>query len=79
MTVVIPTDHYTYSVDASQNNLDKRERVLEPGMKYRTVYLIHGGGDDDTLTYRYTNAERYAEDRNVMLVTPNIANSFGLS
>lgn len=78
VTVVIPTDHYAYSADAPRQNLDKREHVLQPGMKYRTVYLIHGGGDDDTLTYRYTNAERYAEDSNVMLVTPDIANSFGL-
>ena len=60
VTVVIPTDHYAYSADAPRQNLDKRDHVLQPGMKYRTVYLIHGGGDDDTLTYRYTNAERYA-------------------
>jgi putative tributyrin esterase len=46
-------------------------------MKFQTVYLIHGGGDDDTLTYRYTNAELFAQNNKVMLVTPNIANSFG--
>lgn len=54
------------------------KHVYMPGMKFQTVYLIHGGGDDDTLTYRYSNAERYAQDNNVMLVTPNIANSFGI-
>ena len=47
-------------------------------MEFQTVYLIHGGGDDDTLTYRYTNAERYAQENNVMLVTPNVSNSFGV-
>jgi putative tributyrin esterase len=56
----------------------KRSRSYYPGMKFQTVYLIHGGGDDDTLTYRYSNAERYAQENNVMLVTPNITNSFGI-
>jgi putative tributyrin esterase len=46
-------------------------------MKFQTVYLMHGGGDDDSLTYRYTNAELWAQRNKVMLVTPNIANSFG--
>ena len=52
--------------------------VYHPGIKFQTVYLIHGGGDDDTLPFRYTNVERYAEDNCVMLVCPDIANSFGL-
>ena len=47
-------------------------------MKFQTVYLLHGGGDDDTLTYRYTNVEEAAQRNHVMLVTPNIANSFGI-
>ena len=49
-----------------------------PGMKFQTVYLIHGGGDDDSLTYRYSNIEEAAQRNHVMLVTPNIANSLGL-
>jgi putative tributyrin esterase len=51
--------------------------MYAPGMKFQTVYLLHGGGDDDTLPYRYTNAELFAQRNRVMLVTPNIANSFG--
>lgn len=47
-------------------------------MKFQTVYLMHGGGDDDTLTYRYSNIEEAAQRNHVMLVTPNIANSLGL-
>lgn len=47
-------------------------------MKFQTVYLVHGGGDDDSLTYRYTNAELFAQRNHVMLVTPDISNSFGL-
>lgn len=82
VSIVYPTDHYSYyPQDAGASPLSAegaRSRVYVPGMKFQTVYLIHGGGDDDTLTYRYSNAERYAQDNNVMLVTPNIANSFGV-
>lgn len=82
VSIVYPTDDYSYYAqdsDATTLSMEgKRSRVYCPGMKFQTVYLIHGGGDDDTLTYRYSNAERYAQENNVMLVTPNIANSFGI-
>lgn len=82
VSIVYPTDDYSYyEQDSNANALSvegKRSRVYKPGMKFQTVYLIHGGGDDDTLTYRYTNAERYAQKNNVMLVTPSIPNSFGI-
>ena len=90
VSIVYPTDNYSYfpqGADAPEGReanqppramAGNHSRVYTPGMKFQTVYLIHGGGDDDTLTYRYSNAERYAQDNNVMLVTPNIANSFGI-
>ncbi|MCR5278611.1 MAG: hypothetical protein K6E19_04135 [Lachnospiraceae bacterium] len=84
ISIVYPTDNYSYYDPKKdrkgihdEGHFETAKLVYEPGMKFQTVYLIHGGGDDDTLTYRYTNAERYAQDNNVMLVTPNIANSFG--
>ena len=51
---------------------------LHPGIQFQTIYLMHGGGDDDTLPYRYTNIERYAQEHCVMIVTPDISNSFGI-
>ena len=86
ISVVFPTDEYSYydiSVPRKHHHdmpslRGKIKAVYEPGMKFQTVYLIHGGGDDDTLTYRYTNAELYAQRNHVMLVTPDIANSFGV-
>lgn len=83
VSVVFPTDNYSYYPQTPEESSalsmgGSHSRVYEPGMKFQTVYLIHGGGDDDTLTYRYSNAERYAQDNNVMLVTPNITNSFGI-
>lgn len=82
VSIVYPTDSYSYyqqSPAASPLSMEgQRSRIYTPGMKFQTVYLIHGGGDDDTLTYRYSNAERYAQENHVMLVTPNICNSFGI-
>lgn len=82
ITVVLPTDELSYFDPTKETknlhpNALRPRPVYKPGMKFQTVYLIHGGGDDDTLTYRYTNAERYAQRNQVMLVTPCIPNSFG--
>lgn len=83
VTIVYPTDEYSYFDEAASGSRHfmpgaKDHPVYTPGMKFQTVYLIHGGGDDHSLTYRYTNAERYAQQNHVMLVTPNIPNSFGV-
>jgi len=83
ITVTYPTTNFSYyNMKEGFRHHDAFGGVvkpqLRPGMKFQTVYLIHGGGDDDTTVYRYTNAERYANRNNVMLVTPNIVNSFGV-
>lgn len=83
ITVVLPTDSYRCPPSSRTENRTNRTPEApntpryQPGMKFQTVYLIHGGGDDDTLTYRYSNVEEAAQRNHVMLVTPNIANSFG--
>jgi putative tributyrin esterase len=83
ITVVYPTDGYRCKPTAESINRahtlipNEKSDFYMPGMKFQTVYLMHGGGDDDTLTYRYTNAELFAQRNRVMLVTPNIAHSFG--
>ena len=82
VTVTFPADNYSFYTDDSERkpriSHGKNTRPqYRPGMKFQTVYLIHGGGDDDTTPYRFTNVERYADENNVMLVTPDISNSFG--
>lgn len=83
ITVALPTDSYRCPPSGRMENRTNRTSEVpntpryQPGMKFQTVYLIHGGGDDDTLTYRYSNVEEAAQRNHVMLVTPNIANSFG--
>lgn len=84
ITVAYPTDSYRCPPSPAMGNrvhkasADAPKPEYRPGMKFQTVYLIHGGGDDDTLTYRYSNVEEAAQRNHVMLVTPNIANSFGV-
>lgn len=82
ISIVYPTDLYCY-YDMTEGVRHHSapgaplRKQYEKDMKFKTVYLIHGGGDDDTLPFRYTNVERYAQKNNVMIVTPDIANSFG--
>ena len=81
ISIVLPTDNLSFLPNPAQPmmpaHLRRRQRHFEPGDVFRTVYLLHGGGDDDSLTYRYTNAEYYAQQCDLMLVTPGIPNSFG--
>lgn len=80
ISVVYPTDNYSYLDNGTRDSNPLRSAERAPyrqGMKFQTIYLLHGGGDDDSVVYRYTNAERYAQQNNVMLVTPDVANSFG--
>jgi len=46
-----------------------------PGMKYQTLYLLHGGSEDDTFWLRRTNIEEYAELAQLMVVCPATHNS----
>ncbi len=83
VSIAYPTDSYRCAPSEKLANRAHRgpagaeKAVYRQGMKFQTVYLLHGGGDDDTLTYRYSNVEEAAQRNHVMLVTPNIANSFG--
>ena len=84
VTVVLPTDGLRcegeYFAPPANPLLRREEKdYYRPGMKFQTLYFIHGGGDDDTLTYRYTNVEEAAQRNKIMIVTPDIANSFGIN
>ena len=84
ISIVLPTDEYrcpptpALKIRVHHGSAAGTNPLYQPDMKFQTVYLIHGGGDDDTLTYRYSNVEEAAQRNHVMLVTPNIANSFGI-
>jgi len=69
VSVVYPTDNLSFR--GREGSFEYKD-----GMKFQTIYLLHGGGDDASLIYRYSNAERYAQDNCVMLVSPSLPNSF---
>jgi len=83
LTMAVPTGDISYfdpettDVPGMHANQKNRKAVYKPGMKFQTLYLIHGGGDEDTLPYRLTNIERFAEENKVLVVTPGIPNTFG--
>jgi len=77
VTVVIPSQNITtrdLSIKPRNPSESATKYNYTPGMKFQTIYFLHGGGDDDSLAYRYTAIERYAEDNNVMLVSPRVQN-----
>lgn len=82
ITITLPTDEFSYfdaeTLPKTAHPLSRKKlEMYRPGIKFQTVYLLHGGGDDDTLIFRYTNAERYASRNKIMLVAPDLSNSFG--
>ena len=41
------------------------------GVRYQTLWLLHGGGGDATNWPRYTSIERYANEHKLMVVCPS--------
>ncbi len=54
---------------------DCRPDFTKPLSACRTVYLLHGLGDDCSAWVRYANAERYALERGLVLVMPSAGRS----
>ena len=44
--------------------------------KKKTLYLLHGGSDDSTLYLRRTCIEEYAYERELVVIFPEVRNSF---
>ncbi len=77
-TVILPTDGLSYYDPAEaeargQNPIGRAfQHTYQPGMQFQTVYVYHGGGEDQSVTARYVSLERAAQDNRVMLVCPDI-------
>ncbi|HKM04187.1 MAG TPA: alpha/beta hydrolase family protein [Lachnospiraceae bacterium] len=80
ITVTLPTENMTYYSLTEQKREEgiatRREWEYCEGMKLQTIYVLHGGGDDDTCVVRNTNIERYAKENCVMTVTAQVNDSF---
>lgn len=44
--------------------------------RYPVLYLLHGLSDDHTIWSRRTSLERYAADKNIVIVMPNVHRSY---
>ena len=49
--------------------MEKRENVYVQGMKYQTLYLLHGGSGDDSDYVNFSNIVRYAPDAIYIIVS----------
>ncbi len=48
-----------------------------PSSPYPVLYLIHGGCGNENVWLRYTSLERYAEERQIAVVTCGLENTAG--
>ncbi len=53
-----------------------RKEVYVPGMKFQTMYLLHGGSGDDSDYVNFSNITRYADQNKLAVVMPSAYNSF---
>ena len=69
ITVCLPSFSFR---DLMNNNTD----FYAPGMKFQTMYLLHGGSGDDSDYLAFTNITRYADEHKIAVVMPCDYNHF---
>lgn len=62
VTLILPT--------ANMDDKKTGQGFEVPGMKYQTLWLLHGGGGDDGDFVKYSNIVRYAEENRLAVVMP---------
>lgn len=68
MYVIIPTASF-------EDVLQKKDTKIQQGAKFRTLYLLHGLGQNYTSWIRNTSIERYAKEKKIAVVMPDAGNS----
>ncbi len=63
ITVCLPS----YSFEDSMKGI---EEPYVPGMKYQTLYLLHGGTGDNSDYVHFTNIVRYADKHKIAVIMP---------
>lgn len=80
VTITYPSSQMTYydpkEPSATIGPFKRAQNQYKAGMKFQTVYMLHGGGDDDTVMHRLTRLEHYANQNCVMTVTAQVKDSF---
>lgn len=67
INVVIPQKSTRGEIGIKNNAKDE---------KYKTLYLFHGLSDDNSIWLRRTSIERYATEKGIAVVMPEVARSF---
>lgn len=65
VTVCLPGPHH-----------DDDGSFYRPGMKFQTLYLLHGGAGDDADYLHWTGVARYADEARIAVVMPADYNAF---
>lgn len=71
VTLCLPT----YGMDDTVKGVDA-DTYYRPGLKYQTLWLLHGGSGDDSDYVTFTNIARYAEEHKVAVVCPADYNQY---
>ena len=71
VTLCLPT----HSPMDTRNGADA-EHYYRPGLKYQTLWLLHGGSGDDSDYVTFSNIARYAEEHKVAVVCPADYNQY---
>ena len=71
VTLCLPT----HGPGDTANGIDA-EQYYRPGLKYQTLWLLHGGGGDDSDYVTHSGIVRYAEAHKVAVVCPADYNQY---
>jgi S-formylglutathione hydrolase FrmB len=69
VTVVLPS--FTFG-----DFFNKEKEVYVKGMKFQTMYLLHGASGDDSDYVNFSNIVRFAEDNKLAVIMPPAFNNF---
>lgn len=73
ITVCLPTYSFADSMEGTEDLFVPNTYVS--GMKFQTLYLLHGGSGDDGDYVNFTNIVRYADQHKVAVIMPSVGNS----
>lgn len=62
VTIILPT--------SGMDTVHQGTKFEKPGMKYQTLWLLHGGGGDNTDFVNFSNIVRYANEHKIAVVMP---------
>lgn len=82
VSIFYPSSAFTYMSDEEMEKVNPHLKGMRAPYRadaaFQCLYLMPGGGDDDTIPFRKTNIERYADKHKLMVVCPELSDGFGI-